>query len=853
MKIQMQNTDKIFFSKPYAKYKSIVTHFTSRKSTAIEWMILELIKRYSADNEYANISLKTIIENMLYVPDTDILVKPSIIELVEINAIEDKNNSIDENISLDRVSLSYLSLTQSGRELQERGLIPGKESEEEIIFIYDKLENDLKLEADNKIDLKKEHKGIELSNDFDSIFDENRAREILEEKKDKGKFTWLQPTSEIKSIDKGESEILWRDLSDEIDIGENGKLELINYKDKETFNKLLIENIDNLFKKLENIEIKEFQPFDYCNFQNLLNIFSAESIPDKIKSILNNRDFVIVNDNFKELINYETINTNLLLIYGKENFSIDIKDKKMIVNINENMPFDNCVALNKDKTNLCIADFEVYNDFGKKNIILGYSCRYNNDFNNLEEELINKYIYYDARIILLCLFISKDNNIFKNKVVEHFNNIKEIEDALNFLQSIINEAKKIKLNDNEAKNIIVNIISKNNKVNEIKDIEKLKKYLNILNNKKILDNDSLNKVYINIIKDNDIYAKNLEELESFYDTLKEYRIPFKDIEAVIKNLYRNSFVDMIIKYMNNTEYRYEELSLTERQINSFANNIKNLSSSLQLKEKDLFKIISPSDLGKRVIEFYRNSNNKDALHSNNKDALHSNNKDALHSNNKDALLNNINNIDKIISEISSRLGIKRESFKENKTVGDTLKNIEIIKPVVYQFNDKSVNNFNKIYVIDANILMKEPKIFDYLNNNSLMVIPNIVVEELDKLKSNKDENKKRQAFQARESIRNILNNNKPNIRQEDSDGKILPDDFEKDKPDNLILSVALKFIVKDVYLLTDDNNLSAKAKGQKIKYISLEDFKNLKNSAAKNSNIQNNNQNHNNNKKNKKK
>lgn len=837
MKIQMQNTDKIFFSKPYAKYKSIVTHFTSRKSTTIEWMILELIKRYSADNEYANISLKTIIENMLYVPDTDILVKPSIIELVKINAIEDKNNSIDENISLDRVSLSYLSLTQSGRELQERGLIPGKESEEEIIFIYDKLENDLKLEADNKIDLKKEHKGIELSNDFDSIFDENRAREILEEKKDKGKFTWLQPTSEIKSIDKGEIEILWRDLSDEIDIGENGKLELINYKDKETFNKLLIENIDNLFKKLENIETKEFQPFDYCNFQNLLNIFSAESIPDKIKSILNNRDFVIVNDNFKELINYETINTNLLLIYGKENFSIDIKDKKMIVNINENMPFDNCVALNKDKTNLCIADFEVYNDFGKKNIILGYSCRYNNDFNNLEEELINKYIYYDARIILLCLFISKDNNIFKNKVVEHFNNIKEIEDALNFLSSIINEAKKIKLNDNEAKNILVNIISKNNKVNEIKDIEKLKKYLNILNNKKILDNDSLNKVYINIIKDNDIYAKNLEELESFYDTLKEYRIPFKDIEAVIKNLYRNSFVDMIIKYMNNTEYRYEELSSTERQINSFANNIKNLSSSLQLKEKDLFKIISPSDLGKRVIEFYRNSNNKDALHSNNKDAL----------------LNNINNIDKIISEISSRLGIKRESFKENKILSDTLQNIESIKPVVYQFNDKSVNNFNKIYVIDTNILMEEPKIFDYLNNNSLMVIPNIVVEELDKLKSDKkDENKKQRAFQARESIRNILNNNKPNIRQEDSDGKILPDDFEKDKPDNLILSVALKFIVKDVYLLTDDNNLSAKAKGQKIKYISLEDFKNLKNSAAKNSNIQNNNQNHNN-KKNKKK
>ena len=854
MQIKVPNTDKLFFSKPYLRYNSIVIHFTSRKSVVVEWMILELIKRYSEDNEYANISLKNIIEKILFISDSDILVKPSIIELIEnIRAIEikDKDNSIYEKTSLDSVWLSHLSLTQSGRELQDIGMLPATESTDSVVFIYDILKNDLKLEENvGTKDLKKERKGIELSNDFDSIFDENKAREILEEKKkDEKGFKWLKPTSEIKSINNLHPETLYKHLTAKINIAEDGKLELTDFKnndeeisDKKIFDKLLIENIDNLFKvgdlekvgnlknieNIENLEINEFESFDYGNFQNLLNIFSAESIPDKIKSILNNRDFVIVNDNFKELINYETINTNLLLIYGKENFSIDIKDKKMIVNINENMPFDNCVALNKDKTNLCVADFEVYNDFGKKNIVLGYTYNYNNDFKNLEEKLINKHIYYDDRIILLCLFISKDNNIFKNKVVEHFNNIEKIYDALNFLSSIINEAKKIKLNDNEAKNIIVNIISKNNKVNEIKYIEKLKEYLNILNNKKILDNDSLNRVYINIIRDNDIYAKNLEELESFYDTLKEYRIPFKDIEAVIKNLYRNSFVDMIVKYMNNTEYRYEELSLAERYVNSFANNIKNLSSSLQLKENDLFKIISPSDLGKRVIEFYRNSNNKDVL------------------------LNNINNIDKIISEISARLQIKRESFKENKILSDTLQNIESMKPVVYQFNDKSVNNFNKIYVIDTNILMKEPKIFDYLNNNSLMAIPNIVVEELDKLKSNKDENKKRQAFSARESIRNILNNNKPNIRQEDSDGKILPDDFEKDKPDNLILSVALKFIVKDVYLLTDDNDLSAKAKGQNIKYISLEDFKNLKNSATKNSNIQNNNQNQNN-KNNKKK
>lgn len=89
MQIKVPNTDKLFFSKPYLRYNSIVIHFTSRKSVVVEWMILELIKRYSEDNEYANKSLKTIIENILFISDSDILVKPSIIELIEnIRAIE---------------------------------------------------------------------------------------------------------------------------------------------------------------------------------------------------------------------------------------------------------------------------------------------------------------------------------------------------------------------------------------------------------------------------------------------------------------------------------------------------------------------------------------------------------------------------------------------------------------------------------------------------------------------------------------------------------------------------------------------------------------------------------------------
>lgn len=683
MGIKINSADgecRIFFSEPYAKYKTVVGYFISRKSTVIEWMILELIRRYSNDNECgSNISLKTIIEDILSVPDADILVKPSIIELIEINAIEDKDKLIDENISLDEVNLSHLALTQSGNEMQEKGLLPAKLSLEEIVFIYDKLENDLKLESDTKINkLEKISKGIELSNMNELVFDENRAKEILEgkkleDKKDKVKFGLFHPTSEINGIHiKGKADILWRNLEDEIEINENGKLELTNHKDEEIFNKLLIENVDNLFNlndSFKNLEIN--QSFDYNNFQNLLNIFHANSISQKLKNVLNSENFIIVNNEFNKLMDYDSIKSNLLLIYGEERFFIDIKDKKMTVHIDEEMPFNNCIALNNSKTNVCIADFEVYNDFDNKNIIFGYSYLYNDiDLKNLEEELINKYISYDYRIIFLNLFISKDRNIFRDNLAKWFNDIEKIEEGLNFLSSIINDAKNIKLNDDEAKNIFIKIISENNKTNDINNIEKLKEYLNILNNGKILDKDSLNKVYINIIKNNYIYFNNLEEFDNFYNFLNEYEIPFNNIENIIKNLYKNSFIDMIVKYTNNIEHRYKELSSIEKSINSFANNIKSISSNLKLQENDLFKSISPSDLSKKVIEYYRNSNNKD-------------------------IMNNIKNIDKIINDIASKLGIKKETFKENKTIRDILENIENMKEDFKNLKDNTQNQNKK--------------------------------------------------------------------------------------------------------------------------------------------------------------
>ncbi|MDA1467276.1 hypothetical protein OGZ02_00085 [Brachyspira hyodysenteriae] len=103
----------ISFSKPYIEYNSIVYHFSSRKSAAIEWLILELINRYS--NEYSSISIKTILEDMLFIPDTDSLVLPSLIELINLRAVES-----DFYINRKYIFKQYFSISNKAYRFRKR-------------------------------------------------------------------------------------------------------------------------------------------------------------------------------------------------------------------------------------------------------------------------------------------------------------------------------------------------------------------------------------------------------------------------------------------------------------------------------------------------------------------------------------------------------------------------------------------------------------------------------------------------------------------------------------------------------------------------------------------------------------
>ena len=155
-------------------------------------------------------------------------------------------------------------------------------------------------------------------------------------------------------------------------------------------------------------------------------------------------------------------------------------------------------------------------------------------------------------------------------------------------------------------------------------------------------------------------------------------------------------------------------------------------------------------------------------------------------------------------------------------------NIDGLCSALSRFFDDSFMKYNKIYIVDTCTLMHEPGLISWFDGeNALLVVPMVVLEELDGLKSSDDEGV---AFSARDVIRNINNYHAYEWLKtgEQSYPDLLSNDLDKERNDNKILSIALRYSAKNPIILTDDINFSNIAEAHKIVNMSLSSYKAMK-------------------------
>lgn len=125
------------------------------------------------------------------------------------------------------------------------------------------------------------------------------------------------------------------------------------------------------------------------------------------------------------------------------------------------------------------------------------------------------------------------------------------------------------------------------------------------------------------------------------------------------------------------------------------------------------------------------------------------------------------------------------------------------------------------YIIDTNVFVNCPEILSKIDMKYPIILSAKVVDELDKMKIKLTEQEKKNAEKA---LRLLNQETRHQIIYQSADVSLLPDDFDRRSPDNMILSVALKYKNENPIMLTSDNGLQLKCKSQGISTITLKTF-----------------------------
>src|SRR5690606_15248418 len=107
-----------------------------------------------------------------------------------------------------------------------------------------------------------------------------------------------------------------------------------------------------------------------------------------------------------------------------------------------------------------------------------------------------------------------------------------------------------------------------------------------------------------------------------------------------------------------------------------------------------------------------------------------------------------------------------------------------------------------IYIIDTNVFVDQPDIISKIDKKYRVVLSAKVIDELDYLKVSLSTDQQKNVQKALGLINNSIG--KRNINMDTADLSLLPIDFNKKSPDNLILSVALKYQNQNPIILTSD-------------------------------------------------
>lgn len=171
-----------------------------------------------------------------------------------------------------------------------------------------------------------------------------------------------------------------------------------------------------------------------------------------------------------------------------------------------------------------------------------------------------------------------------------------------------------------------------------------------------------------------------------------------------------------------------------------------------------------------------------------------------------------------------------ESEAERSSMEETIARqgaeLEIRKKLEFSDDEKKLlEAYKGVYIFDTCAIMHRTDLLEFIGDDEIVRVPKVVLEELNKHKSNRyDSDISKNGQRAIKAIRIY----KISVRfdYEDSHPELIPEDYE-DSNDNRILSCAMRYKLYTglpVVIITDDYDLLNKATSEHIEAVTAQEF-----------------------------
>lgn len=782
--------DEVIVSYPCKQYDMEIIHFTSRKSTAMEWIILEVVQKFSNDLKYNIIPVAQVFERILHINDSDLLIKPCIEQLLSLGAIT--IYGFNDNSTLSEITLGDIQMTDIGTEMQKKGLLPGEESEAHIIVNYDIVENKL-MASEVKLSSKLMGKTIMEVEEYEEEYPRNLIIRKLEQDRKKGTYAWLQLTTEVKDINKQSEKVLWRNYKRDVELSSNGYLS-INNVPGEYVHRLIFDKLEQDIWADKEFEWLMVEPMDIDD--EYTSIYFIENIPQQMAKLIYNDKIVAIHSDFW-FPECKTNNrsTSVIMCFNSPEWQSELRtgDKAFILQIPETMPLEGAIALGKDR-NVFGGMFDLYTDVESIRCKLAYSKAKFSEVNmsQLLKNIVDKYYLQDYKIATLYL-LDKNEASFKESLRNILSQTKDLNKQIEILEEITDICTQL---GNKKINTDVLLLEKvKEKVvvkNHLVSLEEVKESLEeISNNEYLKSRDSVKEQVVKSILPRIEYTLTHNQVKELFDYFIQTKLVSKRwfiLEGLLDNIYTTEVIQNLFESFLETKQiiEYTELEQVFNGMKNIYTQLTRLCGDLDLTQhcnrEDVVKLLidKPNDISNiyRQLKSWKGYKNK--------------------------LVNKVAHFEEILNDttIMNKIEI----------------NINLLQEIVGIFVNDTALKYSEIYVIDSSSILNKPELIDIFNTKDLVILPTVVLEELDGLKNGEN---KELAYKAREIIRTIPQ--KENIQMENAYPELLPIDLSQEINDNLILSIALKYIIKEPKLITEDMNLKNVAKAQHIQTISVEE------------------------------